>query len=295
MHPHLVFWGSCLGLAFLLAGLVLIWEDFSNARGFDKFVVLGYAFVAAPLAVFGTEHLLTPHALVGMVPSWIPAPMFWVYFVGIGLFLAALSFIARRYLTWSALLLAIMFFIFVATMDLPEVAAHAKERLFWTLVLRESAFGGGALALAGWARRASVPASRAMFTIGRTLVGAAVTFYGVKHFIFPKTAPGVPLEKMTPDWVPMPNLLAYAVGAVLVAAGLAMLFNWRTRVAAGSVGLVMTLLTFFFYFPIFLKAIGTAQSLEELNYVGDTLLFGGTALFVGIAARGFEGRTEAAV
>jgi hypothetical protein len=54
-----------------------------------------------------------------------------------------------------------------------------------------------------------------------------------------------------------------------------MLFNWRTRIAAASVGVVMTFLTLFLYFPLFVKALGTAQSLEELNYVGDTLLFGG--------------------
>lgn len=294
MNPHMVFWASCLGLAFLLAGLALIWKEFLAARGFDKLILLGYAFVAAPLAVFGTEHLLTPQALVGMVPSWIPAPMFWVYFVGFGLFSAALSFITRKYLRWSALLLAIMFFIFVATMDIPGAVAHSKERLFWTLALRESAFGGGALALAGWAWRESAQTSRTMFAIGRTLVGAAVTFYAIQHFAFPEHAPGVPLPKLTPAWVPFPHLLAYAVGVVLLVAGIAMLFNWRTRVAAAAVGLVMALLTFFFYFPIYLQTLGTEQLLEELNYVGDTLLFGGAALFVGIAARGFDGRGEIA-
>jgi hypothetical protein len=37
-------------------------------------IVLGYAFVAAPLAAFGTEHLLAPRLLIDLVPSWIPAP-----------------------------------------------------------------------------------------------------------------------------------------------------------------------------------------------------------------------------
>jgi uncharacterized membrane protein len=245
--------------------------------------VLGYAFVAGPLAAFGTEHLLAPRSIMTLVPSWIPAPLFWTYFVGIGLFAAALSFIARKHVRWSALLLALMFFIFVATMDLPGVIAQSKDRFSWTLMLRETAFAGGALALAGAARRDNVQISNALIAIGRICLAIALIFYGIEHFAYPKFAPGVPLEKLSPNWLPIPELWAYAVGAVLLIAGVGMLFNLRTRIAAASVGVVMTLLTLFLYFPLLVKAFGTPQALEELNYVGDTLFFGGTALLLGIA------------
>ena len=284
MSSSLVFWASSLGLAFLLAGLVLIRKEFAAARGLDKVMLLGFPFEAAPLAVFSMEHLLTPRALMGMVPSWIPAPLFWTYFVGFALLAAALSFTARKQLRWSALFLAIMFFIFVATMDIPGVIANSKDRLSWTLMLRESAFAGGALALAGWARQENIRVSKAMIAIGRTCVAIALIVYSIEHFVFPKFAPGVPLPKMTPGWVPLPEVWAYAVGVVLLVAGVAMLFNRRTRTAAASVGLVMAFLTWFLYFPIYLKELGTPAALEGLNYVGDTLLFGGTVLFIGIAA-----------
>jgi uncharacterized membrane protein len=294
MFSGLVFWASCLGSAVLLAGLVLIRKEFAAARGLDKVILLGFPFEAAPLAVFSMEHLLTPRALMGMVPSWIPAPLFWTYFVGFALLAAALSFTARKQLRWSALLLAIMFFIFVATMDIPGVIANAKARLPWTLMLRESAFAGGALALAGWARQQNVrqnnvrqdnlQISKTMIAIGRTCVAVALIVYSIEHFVFPKFAPGVPLPKMTPGWVPLPEFWAYAVGVVLLVAGVAMLFNWRTQTAAASVGLVMAFLTLFLYFPIYVKELGTADALEGLNYVGDTLFFGGTVLLIGIAA-----------
>jgi uncharacterized membrane protein len=294
MTSSLVFWASCVGSAFLLAGLILIRTELAAVRGLDKVLLLGFAFVAAPLATFSMEHLLTPRALMGMVPTWIPAPLFWTYFVGFALLAAALSFTARKYLRWSALLLAIMFFVFVVTMDIPAVIENPKSRLFWTLMLRETAFAGGALALAGWARQQNVgqqnvrpkkaQISNAMIAIGRTCVAIALIFYSIEHFAFPKFAPGVPLPKMTPNWVPLPELWAYAVGAVLLIAGASMLFNRQTRTAASAVGLVMAFLTLFLYFPIFVKEWGTPDALEGLNYVGDTLLFGGTALFVGIAA-----------
>ena len=285
MPSSLVFWCSVSGSVFLLAGLVLIRKELTQASGLDKILVLGYVFEAAPLAVFGTEHLLASRSIMQIVPSWMPAPLFWTYFVGLALFAAAASFIARRHLRWSALLLAIMFFIFVLTMDVPGVIADAKHRLNWTLMLRETAFAGGPLALSGaMRRRDSVQISNVLIAIGRICVAIALIFYGFEHFAFPKNAPGVPLEKMTPNWVPAPESWAYAVGVVLLIAGAAMLFNWRTRTAAASVGAVMTALTLFLYLPIFVQEWHTPLALEGLNYVGDTLLFGGTVLLVGIAA-----------
>jgi uncharacterized membrane protein len=285
MFSGLVFWACVLGSIVLVTGLFLIRKDLTSAPGPDKMNLLGYSFVAAPLTVFATEHMFLARSMMEMVPSWIPAKLFWTYFVGIALYAAAVSFTARKQVRWSALGLAIMFFIFVLTMDLPALFDHAKDRISWTLMLRESAFGGGALALAGatW-KHDKIRISKALVAIGRTCVAVALIFYGIEHFVFAKNAPGVPLEKLTPNWVPVPQLWAYAVGVVLLVAGIAMLFNWRTRAAAASVGSVMAFLTLFLYFPLLVKAYGTPQALEELNYVGDTLLFGGTVFLVGIAA-----------
>ena len=46
----------------------------------------------------------------------------------------------------------------------------------------------------------------------------------------------------------------------------------------------MALLTAFLYLPIYVQEYGTASALEGLNYVGDTLLYGGAVLLVGMAA-----------
>lgn len=284
MFSSLVFWSCFSGSVFLVFGLFLIRKELAPPFGLDQLLVLGYVFEAAPLAVFGTQHFLAANSIMKLVPHWIPAPLFWTYFVGTGLFAAAVSLIAREQLRWSGLLLGIMFLIFVATMDLPGAIAHASHRIYWSYTLRETAFAGGPLALAGAAwRRDSPRISNVLIAIGRTWVAVALIFYSIEHFAFPKFAPGVPLEKVSPDWVPIPAVLAYAVGAVLLIAGIAMLFNWKTKLAAASVGVVMTLLTLLFYFPIFVKALGTPLALDELNYVGDTLFFGGTVLLVGIA------------
>ena len=108
-----------------------------------------------------------------------------------------------------------------------------------------------------------------------------MVFYGIEHFFYLRNVPGVPLEKMTPEWIPGAVVIAWFVGAVLVVAGLAMLLRWKVRVAAAGAGVVLLLLVVFFYVPIFLTEMHTPLALEGMNYVGDTLLFGATVLLAG--------------
>ena len=277
-------WGMIgAGVAALVVGLLLARSRFAAASGPGKVLVLGPVFAAVALAIFAAEHFLAARDLSGIVPHWLPGALFWTYFVGAALLAAAISFIAWRYVRWSALLLALLFLIIVVTIDAPNLPSHAHERLFWTLTVRETAFAGGAMVLAGslWSRRgAGIP----LIILGRLLVACTFLFYAVEHFLFPLFVPGVPLEKMTPAWVPAPVLLAYIVGATLFAAGVGLMIRRTRRVAAATAGSVLLLLTVFFYVPILITEIRSPLAVEGVNYVGDTLLFAATALLAGFAA-----------
>jgi uncharacterized membrane protein len=246
--------------------------------------VLGPVFEAVALGIFAAEHFLAARDLSGIVPRWMPGALFWTYFVGAALLAAAVSFIAWRYVRWSASLLALLFLIIVATIDLPNLPKHVHERLFWTLTVRETAFAGGAMVLAGslWSRGRS--AGSALMLSGRLFVACTFVFYAIEHFLFPRFVPGVPLEKMTPAWVPAPTLLAYIVGATLLAAGVGLMIRRTRRTAAASAGIVLLLLTIFFYVPILATEIRSPLAVEAVNYVGDTLLFAATALLAGFGA-----------
>ena len=281
----LVTWGMVgAGIAALVAGLFLVRARFAAASGAGRVLVLGPVFEAVALAIFAAEHFLAARDLSGIVPRWLPGALFWTYFVGAALLAAAISFIAWRYVRWSASLLALLFLIIVATIDLPNLSKHAHERLFWTLTVRETAFAGGAMVLAGslWSRGRSTGAR--LIILGRLVVACTFVFYAIEHFLFPRFVPGVPLEKMTPAWVPAPTLLAYIVGATLLAGGVGLMIRRTRRTAAVIAGTMLLILTIFFYVPILITEIRSPLAVEGVNYVGDTLLFAATALLAGFGA-----------
>ena len=280
MISRFFFWPGIAGAAFLVAGLFALQRELRTAAWFDKLIALGSVFVAASLATFGGEHFVAGQSMAGMVPAWLPAHVFWIYLVGTALFAAALSLIAKKCVRLSVPLLAAMFFCFVLMLHAPNVIAHLKERLFWTVALRETVFGGAALALAGFLMAEMRPRlSRVLIALGRFLVGIPLIFFGIQYFLHPEIAPGLPLPKVTPSWVPLPFVWSILTGILLVVCGLAILLNRYAQRAAAGLGLIMTLITLFLYTPILAMAAPSSQ-VEALNYVADTLLFAGTLLFL---------------
>ncbi len=271
-----------------MPGLSILSPEFSYfekrsaaARGWDKLIALGCVFIAVSLAIFAPEHFRGPEFVRNMVPSWMPGRLFWAYFVGCALLAAATSLTARKFIRLSSTLLGLMFFLFVCLIYLPSALAHPKSRFAWAYALRDLSFAGGAWALAGLHSRTSSPQqSKWMILFGRIVIAIAAIFYAVQHFLHPEFAPGVPLEEMTPAWVPFPSVWGYIAGAILLAAGIGLALNKKPRMAAASLGALMTVLTLFPYLIILILAhSGSAPEFNDaLNYVADTWLFAGAAL-----------------
>jgi uncharacterized membrane protein len=108
-------------------------------------------------------------------------------------------------------------------------------------------------------------------------VGIPSLFYGVEHLLHPEFLPGVPLKKLTPEWVPGRIAVGYVVGLVLIAAGVCLLLNMKARVAATTLGITILLTVLCVYLPMLLRA---PTDIVALNYFFDTMLFGGTILLV---------------
>ncbi len=272
------------GLIYLFAGIFILRKEIRAARGWDKLITLGPVFIAVPLAVFAPEHFRGPEFVQNMVPSWMPAHWFWPRLVGCALLAAATSLTVRKFVRLSSTLLALMFSLFVCMIYLPSALTHPTNRFAWIYALRDLSFAGGAWALAGLHSRAWSPqVSKWMILFGRIVIAMAAIFYGVQHFLHPQFAPGVPLELVTPSWVPFPSVWAYLAGAILLAAGIGLALNKQSRMAAASIGALMTVLTLFLYVIILIRAHGAPEINEGLNYVADTLLYAGAALVLASA------------
>jgi hypothetical protein len=72
--PSQVIWSYFVGGVVLAIGLVAFFRrgDWQKARGFDKLILLGPLFYAAPIAAFGTEHFTVTEAITSIMPAWIP-------------------------------------------------------------------------------------------------------------------------------------------------------------------------------------------------------------------------------
>lgn len=270
-------------VAALIAGFLLVRKRFRAASGADKMIVLGPVFEATALAMFAAEHFCAAHGLMALVPKWLPGPLFWTYFFGVALLAAAVSLLLWICVRWAAPLLALFFLIVVVTLDVPNVAAGMHDRFFWILTVRETCFASGAMVLAGSVWPRGWPAA-ALEHIGRAFVACTMIFYAIEHFLHPLHVPGVPLEKMTPAWVPAPAALACLIGIVLLIGGIGLFLRPMRRIATAGAGAVLLLLTALFYVPIFVMEMRSALAVEDLNYIGDTMLFAATILLVGFGA-----------
>lgn len=271
---------SAAGVAVLLIGLFAARNDIAQARGLDRIVALTNLCFAIPLAVFGAEHFSLGRLMLGLVPLYMPGRLFWIYFVGTALIIAALSIATKFQVRWSGLLFGIMMFLFVGMIHLPG-AIKTGERIIWTIVFREMSFGGGGWVLAGVALSRLRGKGNILITVGRVLIAIAAIFFGIQHFLHPFGAPVVPLVKQMPAWIPARAVIDYVTGAFLIAGGVCFLLARKTRVAATYLGTWILFLVVVYYGPMLFAALADPSAgvkLEGLNYFADTLLFGATIL-----------------
>lgn len=287
MKSPFVLWPCIAGIVFFVAALFALRAEIAAAQGLDKLVVMGRVFLAASLAAFGAEHLAGAQIVKAVVPVWMPAPVFWTCLVGVALLAVALAVVARRCVRLAGLMYAAMLFLFVLLIHIHNVDLRPHEKLFWTLALRDSCFAAGGLALAaaqpGWPRK---PCGNVLTLIARLFVAIPLLAYAIEYFLYPLTAPGVPLQKLTPAWVPLPAVCGYITGAALLIGGVCILINRHARVAAVWLGLLVTLITVAIYLPLLLMAKTPGTQLEGINYVADTLLFAATILLLAAALPG---------
>ena len=113
---------------------------------------IGMILYALVVGFFGINHFLNGTGMQNTVPSFIPGGVFWVYFTGAALILAAISFLTDKQTRLAGLLLAAFLIIIVLTIHLPAVL-HAPDesavRFPLTNLVKDTGIAAGALMIAG--------------------------------------------------------------------------------------------------------------------------------------------------
>lgn len=279
--PSQVTWSYCVGGVVFAIGLVTIFlrGDWQKARGLDGLVLFGPLFYAAPLAAFGTEHFTLTEAIASIIPTWIPWHQFWAYFVGACFIAAALSLVTGIQARLSASLLGLTFFLFVVLMDAPGWAQNPRDRFALAVMLRELSFSGSALALAArLTKQWREHGTHLLATIGRYFIAIPVLFFSFEQFMHGNYVPGIPLNRVTPEWVYGHAIWTYLTAVVYAVAGILLLVGKKTRAAAAWLGLTVLFVEFIVYVPI--GVVDRASLSNGINYVADTLMFCGAVLLL---------------
>lgn len=140
---------TILLLMFLLfhvtAPLAILHDGIARTRAFETLAMgamvlalldaplptVGRLLFAVTLVVFGIQHFMYAGFVAAVVPSWIPWPLAWAYITGVAMIAAGMSLATGVQARMAALLLGLMFFLWVVLLHVPRLAAHLREEKEW--------------------------------------------------------------------------------------------------------------------------------------------------------------------
>ena len=132
-----------------IGGVTLVLAGVLAGERAGRTILLGRLLFALPLIVFAVQHFLYAGFIATLIPAWIPARLFWAYFVGVAFVAAAVSIATTFAGRLGATLLGAMFFIWVVIVHAPRVAAASHDANEWTSLFVALAMCGGSWAVAG--------------------------------------------------------------------------------------------------------------------------------------------------
>ncbi len=294
--PGTVFWPYFSGIVIFFLGLaVLAKEETETALGFSRVVRLGPLFFAVAMAIFGADHLVAAKFVAMLVPSWMPARLFWAYFVGFALTAAALGLVTRVQWRLAAAMLGIMIFMFVLMIHLPNWVKKPGLNIPLTILVRDMSLSAGALAfgVSGTNQRADGfrlgrfrSLAPGVIFVARFAIALAMVVFGIDQILNPSFAPGIPQENPAlvvtmPAWIPAHALWARLSGVIFLACALGMTIRKQTRLAATTLGLTVMLLIVFVYLPLTIAR--AADIASGLNYLAIHFALAGSAFFLASA------------
>lgn len=143
------------GGALVIAGCFPAKNGTSFTRFLAKLIPVGAILFAIPIISFGILHFMVAKDAATMVPAWIPAHLFWIYFAGVALIGSGISIIFKIKAGLFACLLGLMIFLWFILLHIPRVIAAAPADIDGeiTSAFLALAYSGIAFVIAGKSKK----------------------------------------------------------------------------------------------------------------------------------------------
>jgi uncharacterized membrane protein len=146
------------GAAWVLAGSLSPTGARSWDAAADKLAMAGRFIFGGSMVAFGAQHFMYGQFVAMLVPSWLPWHIFWTYFFGVALIVAGISIVTGIQALLAAILLGVMFALWVVVLHAPRVAASPHNGDEWSSLFVAIAMCGSCLIIAGaFARKEILP------------------------------------------------------------------------------------------------------------------------------------------
>jgi uncharacterized membrane protein len=118
--------------------------------------VAGRWLFAVSFLIFAIQHFIYARYIATLIPLWIPAQLFWAYFVGVAFTATAVSLLINRQRKLATGLLGVLFLLWVVLLHAPRVVTHPRSEPEWTSLFVALAMSGISFIMAGSSNRKSV-------------------------------------------------------------------------------------------------------------------------------------------
>ena len=149
-------WTAFAELAALAAGAFLTASNFPTdlpvahqGRVVHQLARYGSLLYALSLLIFGILHVQYADYIATLIPAWIPGRLFWAYFIGVAFFATMTSILLNKQVPLAAILLGVMFLLWVILLHAPRVVTKLHIEPEWTSMFIALAMGGISFVLAG--------------------------------------------------------------------------------------------------------------------------------------------------
>jgi len=114
-----------------------------------KITTIGRILFAIPFAIFGLNHFLMTDYYLGMLTSFIPLGAYTIILTGIMMIAVSISIIFKKFVKFSTIMLAILLFLFIATIHIPHLFQDMDKTATIIALLKDISLMGGSLMIAG--------------------------------------------------------------------------------------------------------------------------------------------------